>query len=260
MKKRKTRVIMREEDEIKRRVLDLANRCYQQNQYTFSGFLNAGEQALIFSMEQEISFVPWTLFGGGEDCERRMIRFGSEELLGYEEPFPISCLVVKPLLKKFADELSHRDFLGALMNLGIERDVLGDIIVKDNVGYVFCEDRMAEYLKEHLDKVKHTSIFCVITKECPQDAKPDLQEEELVVSSNRCDAVIAKVFQLSRSQSVELFRAKKVFVNGRQYENNSGILKGQDIVSVRGFGKFVFSGFLNETKKGRIRIGIKRYI
>lgn len=251
---------MREEDELKRRILDLANRCYQQNQYTFSGFLNAGEQSTLLEMEWEISFVPWTLFGGGEDCERRMLRFGSEEMLGYEESFPISCLVAKPLIKKFADDLNHRDFLGALMNLGIERDVLGDIIVKDNVGYVFCEDKMAEYLCGHLDKVKHTSISCEIVKQCPKAAAPDFAEEELIVSSNRCDAVISKVYKLSRSQSVELFRTKKVFVNGRQYENNSGILKNKDIVSVRGFGKFIFSGFLAETKKGRIRISVKKYV
>lgn len=251
---------MREEDELKRHILDLANRCYQQNQYTYSGFLNAGEQALLFEMEQDISFVTWTLYGGGEDCERRMLRFGSEEMLGYEDAFPISCLIVKPLIQKFADVLTHRDFLGALMNLGIERDVLGDIIVKDNVGYVFCEDALAAFLQEHLDKVKHTSVLCEIAKECPEGARPDFQEEELVVSSNRCDAIVAKVCKLSRSQSIELFRTKKVFVNGRQYENNSGVLKSEDIVSVRGYGKFIFCGFLNETKKGRIRIGVKRYV
>ena len=251
---------MREEEELKRRILDLANRCYQQNQYTFSGFLNAGEQAQIFEMEQELTFVQWEFFGGAGECERRIIRFGSEAQLGYEEPFPISCLTVTPLVKKFADDLNHRDFLGALMNLGIERDVLGDIIVRDHVGYVFCEDRMAQYLAEHLDKVRHTSVCCRITKESPAAAVPEMDEEELIVSSNRCDAVIAKVYKLSRSQSIELFRTKKVFVNGRQYENNSGILKAEDIISVRGYGKFIFSGFLRETKKGRIRIGIKKYI
>lgn len=251
---------MREEDEVKRRLLDLANRCFQKNVYTFSGFLSPGDQALFFEMEKDLSFVPWTLDGGGEDCERRMIRFGSRELLGYEEEFPISCLVVKPMARKFAEPLTHRDFLGALMNLGIERDVLGDIIVKDNAGYVFCEDAMAEYLREHLDRVKHTGVLCEITRDCPAEAKPELLEEEMVVSSSRCDAIVAKAFKLSRSQSIELFRAKRIFVNGRQYENNSGVLKPGDIVSVRGFGKFIFCGFLQETKKGRIRIGVKRYV
>lgn len=251
---------MREEEELRRRILDLANRCYQQNQYTFSGFLDMGEQAVLFEMEQELRFVPWTLSGGGPDCERRMLRFGSEEQLGYGEAFPIRCLAVRPAAPKFADALTHRDFLGALMNLGIERNVLGDIIVRDNTGYVFCEERMAEFLREHLDKVKHTVVCCEIMRECPAAAAPVFAEEELVVSSARCDAVVAGVYRLSRSRSADLFRDRKVFVNGRQCENHSGILRDGDVISVRGYGKFVFSGVKNDTKKGRIRVAVARYV
>ncbi|WP_294787071.1 YlmH/Sll1252 family protein [uncultured Eubacterium sp.] len=251
---------MKENEELKRRVLDLANRCYQQNIYTFSGFLNAAEVSDVYAMERELDFVPWKLFGGTEGCERQILRFGSEETLGYEEEFPISCVVIRPSAPKFAEELSHRDFLGALMNLGIERDVLGDIIVREATGYVFCEDAMAVYLAEHITQVRHTSMITEITKECPRQAAPEFVEEEFVVSSNRCDAVVAKAYKLSRTQSTELFRAGKIFVNGRQYNRNSGILRNGDIVSVRGFGKFVFQGFLQETKKGRIRVGIARYV
>ena len=251
---------MKENEELKRRGLDLANRCYQQNIYTFSGFLNAAEVSDVYTMERELDFVPWKLFGGTEGCERQMLRFGSEETLGYEEEFPISCVVIRPSAPKFAEDLSHRDFLGALMNLGIERDVLGDIIVRDAAGYVFCEDTMAAYLAEHITQVRHTSMTTEITKECPEQAAPQFAEEEFVVSSNRCDAVVAKAYKLSRTQSTDLFRAGKIFVNGRQYDRNSGILKSGDIVSVRGFGKFIFRGFLQETKKGRIRVGIARYV
>lgn len=250
---------MRAEEEIRSRILDLANRCYQNNMYTFSGFLDVGEQAEVYALGKNISFVPWQLFGGGEDCERKMLRFGSEEFLGYEEPFPISCLAVRPLMPKFAEALTHRDFLGALMHLGIERDVLGDIIVKNQATYIFCEDAMAEYLCEHLDRIRHTSVRCEITKECPEEAKAEFEERELVVTSNRCDAVIAKLYRLSRSQSIELFRAGRIFVNGRLYENNSGELKPGAVVSVRGYGKFIFTGFLHETKKGRICAGVKIY-
>lgn len=251
---------MKEKEELKRRVLDLANRCYQQNIYTFSGFLNAAEVSDVYAMERELDFVPWKLFGGTEGCERQMLRFGSEETLGYEEAYPISCVVIRPSAPKFAEALTHRDFLGALMNLGIERDVLGDIIVRDAVGYVFCEDAMADYLEKNITQVRHTTMTTEVTKECPAQAAPQFAEEELVVSSNRCDTIVAKAYKLSRTQSVELFRAGKIFVNGRQYDRNSGILKAQDIVSVRGFGKFVFRGFLQETKKGRIRVEIARYI
>lgn len=103
-------------------------------------------------------------------------------------------------------------------------------------------------------------MLCLVSSEMPPEIQPELQTMELIVSSDRADVVISKAYQLSRSQSLELFRSKKIFVNGRQYENNSGILKPEDIVSVRGFGKFVYQGLIQETKKGRYKIQIQKYI
>lgn len=252
---------MNQEDELlKKRLAELAKRSYQNNMYTFTGFLNVNEQAVFFEMERELAYAGCTLWGGTENSERRILRFGSAENLGYEEDFPIACVTVKPLMQKFADNLSHRDFLGSLMNLGIERSILGDIFVKDKGAYILCDENMAAYIAENLSRVKHTSMLCTVSQEMPPEIQPELQEMELIVSSDRADAVIAKAYQLSRSQSLELFRSKKIFVNGRQYENNSGILKPEDIVSVRGFGKFLYQGLIQETKKGRYKIHIQKYI
>lgn len=252
---------MNQEDELlKKRFAELAKRSYQNNMYTFTGFLNVNEQALFYEMERELAFASPCLFGGTENSERKILRFGSMEALGYEEDFPICCVIVKPLMKKFADDLSHRDFLGSLMNLGIERSVLGDIFVKDKEAYIICEATMASYISDNLTRVKHTSMLCTVSETMPEEILPELKPVELIVSSDRADAVIAKAYSLSRSQSVELFRAKRIFVNGRQYENNSGILKTGDIVSVRGFGKFLFEGIVQETKKGRFKISISMYV
>ncbi len=252
---------MNQEDELlKKRFAELAKRSYQNNMYTFTGFLNVNEQALFFEIEKELSYAGCTLWGGTPNSERQMLRFGSPDNLGYEEEFPIACVSVKPLMQKFADNLSHRDFLGSLMNLGIERSVLGDIYVKDKGAYILCDSAMAAYIADNLGRVKHTSMICTVSEEMPQEILPTLQELELIVSSDRADAVISKAYQLSRSQSLELFRGKKIFVNGRQYENNSGILKPEDIVSVRGFGKFVYQGFIQETKKGRMKVQISKYV
>ena len=87
-----------------------------------------------------------------------MIRFGSPEELGYEEDFPIVTLKIAPKSEKFADKLTHRDFLGALMSLGIEREVLGDIVIRDNVGYLFAKEDIAEYIKDSLTEIKHTAV------------------------------------------------------------------------------------------------------
>ena len=148
------------------------------------------------------------------------------------------------------------------MNLGIERDVIGDIMIRDKTAYVFATRKIVPYIADSLDKVKHTSVKCRIlsTEEITASVSVELERQELVISSERLDAVISKLYNMSRSQSIEMFRDKKVFVNGRQYENNSGVVKPGDVVAVRGFGKFVYEGIIYETKKGRICVAADRYV
>lgn len=250
---------MEAEELLKKRFRELARKCYQQNQYTFTGFLSLADLSCFYEIEKEISYVPYTIWGGSDLSERVMIRFGSEEELGYEEAFPIACIEIKPLMAKFADALSHRDFLGALMNLGIERSTLGDILIADNVGYLFCIESMADFIVENLVKVKHTSVMCSRAKEAPELTDKDKQEVKIQISSERIDSVLAKVYRLSRSDAVELFRQKKVFVNGRLCENNSQLLKDKDVVSARGCGKFEYSGQLGVSKKGKLNVSVLCY-
>lgn len=235
----------------KKRLAELANKSYTNSRYLFTGFLSLAELNLYYQIERELSYVPVTVFGGTADCERVMLRFGDEALCGYEEPFPIACVEIAPLAEKFGETLTHRDYLGALMNLGIERATLGDIVIVGKRAFLFCTEKMSAYIIEELDKVRHTSVRCGIAKEVPKSTVTRLERKTVQVSAARADSVIAKLYNLSRSESVELFRAKKVFVNGRQNENNSGQLKPGDQVSVRGFGRFVFVGVSGETRKGK---------
>lgn len=243
---------------LKKRFAELAEKCYQKNQYTFTGFLSLADAACFYEMERELSHVPYTVWGGYEDAERVMLRFGSKELLGYEEEFPILCLKVAPVSAKFADPLTHRDYLGALMNLGIERDRLGDILLAENCGWIFCVSSMADFIMENLTKVKHTSVACTLTEEVPRPDR-DVCELKLQVASERIDGVIAKVYRLSRSDAAELFRQKKIFIGGRLCENSSRLLKDGDVVSVRGYGKFEFSGDISVSKKGKLNVLIRSY-
>ena len=126
-----------DEKQIKNRFLELAKRSYEQNMYTFTGFLGLTEQSLFWDAERDVAFAGYTLDGGNTICDRKVIRFGNKDELGYEEEFPIVCIKITPLIKKFSDEFSHRDFLGAIMNLGIDRSTIGDIFIKENEGYVY---------------------------------------------------------------------------------------------------------------------------
>ncbi len=243
----------------RKRLEELANRSYANQQYLFTGFLSAAELDIYYQMEHELSYASAVLFGGTNDCERVMLRFGSEALCGYEESFPIACVAIVPLLEKFGEVLSHRDYLGALMNLGIERSTLGDIIIEGKHAFLFCTKQMAPYILENLDKIKHTNVQCSLAKEIPKSTVVQVERKIVQVGAMRADSIIAKVYHLSRSESLNLFRTKKVFVNGRQTENNSGSLKPEDKVTVRGYGRFCCVNIVGESKKGKLNVEVDVY-
>ena len=245
--------------QFKSRLKDLARRSYEQNMFTFTPFLGMMEQTIFWEMESELRYAGFTIFGGRENAERIMIRFGKAEELGYEEEFPIVLVHMKPLLQKFSDEFSHRDFLGALMNLGINRDLLGDILLGNKEGFLFCQNTIAPFICEELTKVKHTHISCKIAEALSEYQEKEPVAEEHFVASERLDALIAQVYNLSRSQSITLFREKKVFVGGRLTENNSRTCKEGEVINVRGFGKFIYDGIGYTTRKGRQRVHIRVY-
>lgn len=249
----------KELQQLKKRFLDLADRSWRQNLFTFTGFLSLAEQEVLWQAVQQ-NHMAVTLYGGTEHAERQMARFGNAEEFGYEEPFPIVCLCVEPLLEKFADSFTHRDFLGAIMNLGIDRATVGDILLDGKKAWVFCTEAMASYLAENLDQVKHTHVRVRVVDGIENIPVRQLKPLEENVSSLRCDSVAASVWNLSRSQSLELFRQKKVFVNGRLLENNSYLLKKDDVISVRGFGKFIFREEKHTTKKGKLVIGVDLFV
>lgn len=242
----------KEVQKLKNRLCDLADKSYRQNIFTFTGFLGLGEQDVFWRMEPEIKHAGYMLYGGSEDAERKLIRFGNAEELGYEAAFPVVCIHIRPLNAKFADRLSHRDFLGALMNLGIERSTIGDIKVGDKEAYLFCLDSIADHICRNLDQIRHTHVSCSVTENYGEIPKEEPQICSVQVSSLRVDAVIAKLYNKSRSDCLELFRTGRVFVDGRLCENNSRLLKAGETVNARGYGKFVLTGEARETRKGKL--------
>lgn len=240
---------------LKNRLTELASRSYNRGIWTFSEFLSLAEQDTLLRLRLPC---PFTLDGGWASAERRVAVFGSEETWGWVEPAPIVCVKIAPLQQKFADKLTHRDFLGSLMGLGIRREVLGDIAVVDNCGYLFCLDTISQYIIDNLTGVRRTTVSCAVS-EPPQKLIEPPPLSQLVVASERLDAVIAAVYRLSRSQSQELIAGGKVFLSGRLCQNPDDQIDSGTIVSVRGTGRFLYEGIERETKKGKLRVNVRIY-
>ncbi len=249
-----------EQELLKKRFAELSAKSEGCGIFTFTDFLGLAERAVFETVRQKLGRVKYTLFGGAEGAERVMLRFGDEGDLGYEVPFPITTLLISPKSKKFADKLTHRDFLGALLNLGIDRSVLGDIVIIDNEGYLFCKDSISEFIISELTRVKHTEVTVREAEELPEGELYKTEPHTVRVSSERLDAVIARVFSLSREDAQILFAKRLVFASGREIDSPSYSPKAEERISVRGHGRFIYKGVASASKKGKLNVLVEKYI
>lgn len=160
---------------------------------------------------------------------------------------------------KFSDRLTHRDYLGALMNLGFDRSMFGDILTDGTEGYIYVQRSVAELVKQELGKVSHTTIDVeeLDLDRCP--LKPRFEEMNIYVASARIDSVIAEVYHLSRRDAQILIASECVFVGGRTIKDNAHLLKASERISVSGKGKFIYLGQEKVTRKNRLSVKMKRY-
>ena len=244
---------------LRKRFVELAKKSYNNGIYLYTDFLGLMEQSLFEEIKNEISGIPYTLFGGAEGAERVMIGFGSQELCGYSSEFPISLIKAEPISPKFADKLTHRDFLGAIMNLGISRETVGDIIIKDNIGYIFVSLKVCDFVMGELTRVKKTDLKLSLITSIPSGELFSTQQKRIQVSGERLDAVIAKAYNLSREKAQDLFVKKLIFADGKQITSPSYRPKVKEIISVRGYGRFSYEGDETKRKKGKQNILINIY-
>lgn len=252
---------MEQKDEllIQKRFIDLSRLADKTSKITYSNFLNLNELNLFHQSKADLS-TDYRLFGGYEFAERQMIAF-IPDALSYADSidFPISCLHIYPSHSKFAEELTHRDILGALMNLGLERSRIGDIRLNGKDYFIFCEAGIADYLLQNLSQIRHTMVKGECTEPDIEQLQQQFEELEGIIASNRIDNIVAFAVRKSRSQSVPLIRSQKVFVNECVIQSNSYLCKAGDVISIRGFGKYIYAGDNGETKKGRMKINLKKY-
>lgn len=248
-----------DEQLFKKRLEELAQTAFMNSVYTHTPFLSEREQSLFHGMRKELSFADASLYGGHEDYDRCIVVFGSKEMFGYEGEIPLACAKVSPLFEKYAEPLSHRDYLGALMNLGIERSQIGDILVSGKDAYIFCFEHMAGFLCHELTKVRNTQVNTAVVDFEEIHYRQEYITKDGFVSSPRLDALVGLAYGLSRSKALSLFQSQKVFIRGKLETRNSYQAKPEDVISVRGFGKFRFSELGRETKKGRYHVKLQIY-
>ena len=249
------------EQQFEKRLMDLANQVRMKDIILYTNFLNLNELHIFHSNSQKFSFVKWKISGGYEVAERQIVAFIPDafSFYGEEIPFPISVLRIEPCNPHFSDSLTHRDYLGAVLNLGIDRSQIGDIVVDGTAAFLFCKTPVKELICQELRQVRRTMVRVEETNGNGIGVSIKREAIRGSVSSVRLDAVIAQVFPGSRSSLSAVIQSGKVFVNGKMTVSNGYHLKEGDIISVRGMGRFLYRGETGTTKKGRIVIELEKY-
>lgn len=258
----------KEEQLLEKRLIELSKTAYHRDIITYSDFLNLNELNILYSLPKDTLYTKYEVFGGYESAERQLaaflpdalsLRTASEQKSDFFSD-AISVIRIEPLQKKFSEELSHRDYLGAVLNLGIERSKIGDIVIEDSRAYLFARPQMKDFLLENLSRIRHTSVM--LKEEMPDcfSFTPKFEEIRGTVASVRLDSLSSLAFAISRSKSGSLIEEGRVFVNGRLITSNAYQPKEEDRISIRGMGKFQYKGIMGTTRKNRTSVLIYKYI
>lgn len=200
-------------------------------------------------------------FGGYEDAERRMLVYLPEYLEEdslYEEASPLVCLRAAFFQ---GDDLSHRDFLGALMGAGIGRETVGDICVGKGSCDFFVTAEIAPYILQNFSSAGRTKLhISQIPLRQAQIPEPEVKEIKDTLASLRLDSVISSGFCIGRSLAAQYISAGKAAIDGLPCEKPDKMVSEGVKISVRGLGKIKLQNVNGQTKKGRISVVIHRYV
>jgi len=249
-----------EEKALLKRMIDLAYRAQKTYAITYTDFVDPFLLGKIKSYGLELLGFNLLTYGGINESERQIIGFGHDDLRMEKADFPIGTLKIS-VATGIGKPLSHRDYLGAIMGLGIEREKIGDLIIQEDHAFVMVHEEILEYILFSLDSVsRYGKVIC---EKVSQEEIPSFEQAYKVfrttISSARADAIMAAGFKLSRTAVVKLIAAQRALCNGIIISQASPIEEG-DICTLRGIGKIKIKEIGSRTRKDRLRIEIHRYI
>ena len=247
-----------EEKLLVRKAQDKLSASEKRYSVTSTGFLNEKEQALLKEQMIASDNVNIELNGGYEDAERRAMVFIPEYCSIDDEPQ--FCALRASYYKDY--ELTHRDFLGSVLGLGISRDMIGDILVDKELhtADMIVKTEIKEFI---LSELKNAGRATLTLKEISLDELHfPKRETEIVkdtVASPRLDAIASSGFGISRENAAALIKSGRVYVNRTLCQSPDKAVTDNSTVNAAGYGKFKVRITDSISKKGRIFIEIERY-
>ena len=283
-----------EADALLRSVIeDRIQQCENQYRITNTAFLDLHQRTLTEEICRSIPGLRWGLYGGFPGAERVIAVFfpdyvdleetdgsqtaGAEDftepktkaaeqeqrICGYfrQNPEDDPLELIKISVPKGSRTLSHRDYLGSLLGLGLKRETTGDILVREQGADIMILKDIGEFVEYNYTKAGRTSLS--LTRCRPEECQPPalrIQKRSDTVSSLRLDNLTASAFSVSRSKAAEAIRSGQVFVNHMEALKADAVLQEGDRISWRGKGKVCLEEVGGKSRKDRIFVVFIKYV
>ena len=241
------------------RALDRAELAAKAYEPQFSDFMDPFKMAALMEIVSKefgftLNIMPW---GGCDSAERKICGFFPDYMEPEPELFPIACLRIG-YNSKFSRPLAHRDFLGSVLGLGINREKTGDIYIEDDCAYMYMDRDIADFTASSLERVGHTKVKCELAAEYKK-AEEKGTEKRFTVASLRLDAVLSGAFNISRGKIAELIKGEKAFINWQSCTNTATTVAKGDMLTLRGTGRVLIKEICGITKKDRVALVAEIY-
>ena len=247
------------------KVIDKINCCDIRNQLQITNFLDLAEQQLIEKFLHTQKIENYKFFGGFAEAERKIVLFYpiklkeliEEQKLDFDEWIKVIRII---LPNENKGKYEHRNYLGALMKLGIKREKVGDILVDENGADIIIHKEILNYLQNNLQQLTrfHKSNIEEINLKDLKKLEMKKEQIKITVSSMRLDNIVAELARCSRNKALELIEQEKVFVNFEQISKQTKEIKVNDRITIRGKGRFKIKELIGNTKKGKTMVLIEK--
>lgn len=240
------------------KLLDLAEAALRNRKYKVTEFLDPFGYSIAETIAAHYERLELLANGGYDGAERVKAVFVNEEFRGNPE-FALEVIAAKWDERYY--QITHRDVLGALMGLGIKREIIGDIIMSGHGCQVIIDSSLNNFVTQNFTKIGAAPITIShlnLSDLLPREEK--VKEIKTTVASLRLDVIAAAGFGTSRSRMSEEIAAGKLKVNWQDAKNSAQSIKIGDIISMRGRGRVEVFEIVGQTKKGRISIVLKRFL
>jgi RNA-binding protein YlmH len=245
-----------EEQLLAAKVRDALRLCDTTGMFKAVGFLSPAEASFVSALP-EVKNSKYTFFGGYEDAERVYFIAMPDWCNSPEETGLVNAFT---FTYRKCDKLTHRDFLGTLMSLGIVRETVGDILCEEGRTVVFVSNSVSSYISGQIEKVGGVGVAVTPGFNSPLPCFGELKEFTSTIASLRLDCVVAALLNTSREKAKEVILEKRVSVNSVVSDKTTLCPSQFAKISIKGVGRFVLSGATEHTKKGRIILNYKKYV